>query len=240
MGSPPAGILFDFGFTLLHEGAFDHASAVRRVLGLARSARGVTVEALCAEIEALEGDLRARREASLLELSPFWVQRLVLEPNGLRFDAPRQEVERAFWEAGARMTPTPGVRETVARLHARGLPMGVVSNAMFTSDTLAWQLAASGLGSFFRFVASSADYAVRKPHPAIFRAAAAKLGLPPEAVWFVGDSLACDVAGANAAGMTSVWYAPEPAATDDACGATPHLRIRDWKELEIAIQATAG
>ena len=41
--------------------------------------------------------------------------------------------------------------------------------------------------------------------PAIFQLALDKLGVEPENVWHIGDSLASDVAGAKASGLTAVW-----------------------------------
>lgn len=57
------------------------------------------------------------------------------------------------------------------------------------------------------------DYAERlgdvrfigKPHPAVFRAVEAALGLPPEELLKVGDSLEHDIAGAHAAGWRSAF-----------------------------------
>ena len=54
----------------------------------------------------------------------------------------------------------------------------------------------------------SSEYAVRKPNPLIFETAAARLAVPPEHVWVVGDRLDTDVAGAKAVGMTAVWFQP--------------------------------
>src|SRR5207253_1592699 len=67
----------------------------------------------------------------------------------------------------------------------------------------------------------SSEVGWRKPHPAIFERALELLGgIAPERTLFVGDSLANDVAGAAAFGMTTVqalWFvadedpgAPEP------------------------------
>jgi len=81
---------------------------------------------------------------------------------------------------------------------------------------------------------SSADYVVRKPHPAILTVAARKLGTAPEHTWLVGDSPAYDVAGARNAGMVGVLYAPsEPTAV----GPRPDLCVRSWAELEEIVTA---
>jgi len=51
----------------------------------------------------------------------------------------------------------------------------------------------------------------RKPDAAIFAAAAARLGVPPGAVLFVGDNPEADVWGAHRAGMRTAWLQRGPA-----------------------------
>ncbi|MEN8182751.1 MAG: HAD family hydrolase [Myxococcota bacterium] len=224
----PQGILFDLGNTLLREEHFDVEAGTARVLALARNPRGLSARDVCSLVVDLERDLRRRREESLLEISPFTVHRLVYEPHEISFDLPFQEVEREFWKAATRFSPTPEIAESLSELRKLGVRLGVVSNSTFTSATLAWQLREMRLLDFFRFVMSSADYVVRKPHPAIFQTAVRKLGTSLHETWFVGDSLAYDVVGAHAAGLTSVWYNPTASAPP---ADTPHHEIRSWPEL---------
>jgi FMN phosphatase YigB (HAD superfamily) len=47
-----------------------------------------------------------------------------------------------------------------------------------------------------------------KPHPAIYHEALKQLDTLPEQAIFVGDRPAYDIAGANNAGMISVWMNP--------------------------------
>ncbi|MDE0202498.1 MAG: TIGR01459 family HAD-type hydrolase [Rhodospirillaceae bacterium] len=73
-----------------------------------------------------------------------------------------------------------------------------------------------------------------KPHPDVYDIALAKLGVPPARVLAVGDGLATDIAGADAAGLDSVLVtgglladaldlapgaAPDAGTLDDACRA---------------------
>jgi putative hydrolase of the HAD superfamily len=67
------------------------------------------------------------------------------------------------------------------------------------------KLDATGLSPFFAHVLVSGDVKVSKPDPAIFRLSEQALGLPPEALAYVGDRLDVDVTGAKAAGWTAVW-----------------------------------
>ena len=167
-----------------------------------------------------------------MEFSPFMVHRLVYEPHGVSFDRSFQEVELEFWRATTRFSLTPGIHELLDDLHARGLRMGVVSNAPFTGQTLTWQLEEFGLDRFFEFIMSSGDYGVRKPHPALLRAAARRLGTDPEATWFVGDSPKYDVAGAANAGMVSVLYRPDGGPpVHPAPDVEPDVEVASWEEF---------
>jgi putative hydrolase of the HAD superfamily len=57
----------------------------------------------------------------------------------------------------------------------------------------------------FSTVVISGEVHIAKPDPAVFALAVQKLGLDPQQVWHVGNSLAEDVGGAKSAGVTSVW-----------------------------------
>ncbi|HTA17112.1 MAG TPA: HAD family hydrolase [bacterium] len=67
------------------------------------------------------------------------------------------------------------------------------------------KLDATGLSPFFADVLVSGEVKVSKPDPAIFRLSEKALGLPPEALAYIGDRLDVDVAGARAAAWTAVW-----------------------------------
>ena len=140
----------------------------------------------------------------------------------------RFEWTRAEFEAwGARVAEEHGYT-------VRFEPLGVVSNSTSSSRILSWQLAEFGLLPFFEFVMSSADYVVRKPHPAIFLAAARKLEMAPGQIWFVGDSPEHDVAGAASAGMVSVLYRPTPGPQVDP---SPDIEVASWRVFYEAVAA---
>lgn len=57
---------------------------------------------------------------------------------------------------------------------------------------------------------------VGKPEPPLFRLAIERLGLPAAATAMVGDSVASDIRGGRAVGMTTVLYAADGATTSEA------------------------
>ncbi len=105
-------------------------------------------------------------------------------------------------------------------LRERGLALGLVSNAFDPGWLLHEDLARMGLGERLDAAVFSSEIGKRKPHPAIFEAALARLGVEPERAVFVGDRRFEDVRGAKELGMTTVqalWFR----ADDDPRGIEP-------------------
>ena len=232
MTRKPHGILLDMGGTLLGEFRFDRAAGRARLLEIAHNPKGVTLQdyaEIAAEFYTVFWD---SRDEHMLEfpVAAFW--RLVDERLGLSFDIPMPEVELEFWKVAVTMRPEPGLTEALDTLRTAGIPLGVVSNSAFSGYVLASELERNGLLDRFEFLMSSADYGARKPHRAMLLTAAAKLKLDSADIWFIGDSLRHDVAGAIHAGMTAVWYNPGGAEPD---GPVPHVELRHWAELSTRI-----
>jgi HAD superfamily hydrolase (TIGR01509 family) len=227
MKMPPKGVLFDLGDTLLREGDYQPLIGITQLFERARLRAEADLETARAASIALLTEIRGMRDSGITEF-PFqsWL-RLIVDRFCVERDVSLAEAELEFWKVSAQMEPQPGIAAVLARLAARKIPCGVVSNAMFSARLLAWELARHGFGEAFQFVMSSADYGVQKPHPAIFQAAAARLGLEPAEIWFVGDSYRKDVQGARNAGMTGIWYNPRQAASQDEST----VQISDWAEF---------
>jgi len=100
----------------------------------------------------------------------------------------------AFWKASMKTRPMPGARAALEEFHQRGVPIAVVSNCSFGQDVIRYELATHGLADRLAFIIVSAEYAIRKPNPLLFETAAAKLGVEPKDIWFVGDRLETDIA----------------------------------------------
>lgn len=226
---PPKGILLDMGGTLLGEFAFDRMAARIRLLEVANNPRGVTLADYAEVSREFHETVWAHRDAHMVEVPvrAFW--RLADERLGITFDMPPHEVERLFWSVAVKMRPEPGVYEALESIRALGLPVGVVSNSAFCSHAITSELDKHGMTGCFQFVMSSADYGIRKPHRSLMLTAAAKLGLAPEDIWFVGDSLFHDVGGACNSGMVSVWYNPQ---NRDCGDYHPDAILAHWSQIQ--------
>lgn len=104
----------------------------------------------------------------------------------------------------------PGAAECVRRLAAEGYRLGVVSNALSVAF-LRRSLGETGIMECFGGVYASAEVGYYKSDPAFYRAALADLGTTAAEAVHVGDSYRFDVRGAKAAGLRTVWYAPDGA-----------------------------
>jgi putative hydrolase of the HAD superfamily len=122
---------------------------------------------------------------------------------------------------------------STALLHAlveREVPIGVVSNA---SGQIEGVLARAGVcqvgegtGAGVLCVVDSHVVGVAKPDPGIFVSAVEAVGIHPDRIAYVGDSIRYDVGGAAAAGLTPLLLDPYGDAGDD-----PHERIESLVEL---------
>lgn len=228
----PKAILFDIGSTLWTEHEFDADRGTEHVLSLASdNPKAVTSDIVIAMRQEIVSDLLERRERSWFEMSPYIFHRHVFEPCGLRFDMTFNEIEREFWQAATRIEAMDGALDAVKRVGELDLGRAVISNSAITGATLRWQLDQLGFAGEFEFIMSSADYGVRKPHPLIFLTAARKLGLAPNDVWYVGDSIQHDIQGAKSAGMTAVWFNPN----EQEATVKPDAVIYSWSEFESLI-----
>jgi HAD superfamily hydrolase (TIGR01549 family) len=95
------------------------------------------------------------------------------------------------------------VPELFNTVRSTRLLIALVTNG--ASDTQRGKLRALGIEDWFDVVVISGEIGTMKPDPAIFNVALDKLAVERENLWHVGDSLPIDVAGANAASVTSVW-----------------------------------
>ncbi len=100
----------------------------------------------------------------------------------------------------------PDVLEVLPVLRARGIELGIVTNASQSMRYRDHELHELEIVDFFpRCRIAAVDVGVIKPHPAIFEYALNLLRIGPHEAVFVGDNLLADIKGAQGAGMYAVW-----------------------------------
>jgi putative hydrolase of the HAD superfamily len=225
---PPKGLLLDYGGTLVEEVGFDPRAGNKLMLARAiHRPQHIGLDQVLDRANRVSADVAARRDEFHLETPWPTLSRLIYDFLGISFADPMAELEMAFWKASVKTKPMPGAREALEEFHRSGVRMGVVSNCSFGQDVIRYELAKHGLADHLMFVMVSAEYSVRKPNVLLFETAAAKLGITSKDIWFVGDRLDTDIAGANAAGMNTVWFDPgDSRQINDA-----DIKVAGWMDL---------
>jgi putative hydrolase of the HAD superfamily len=229
----PRGLLFDYGGTLVEELEFNPRAGIDVLIRAAEPPPAVDLDVILARATRVAREVTDRRDVFQIETPWTSLTRLIHDCFGTRFGSPLADLELAFWNASVRTHPMPGVQDALLEFRHHGVPMGVVSNSSFGQRIIRHELAKHGLADGLAVIAVSAEYAVRKPNPLLFEAAAGLLGVPPAHVWFIGDQLDTDVVGARAAGMTPFLYVPQPAAEyvdRDVIAATWPGLVRHFRE----------
>lgn len=105
-----------------------------------------------------------------------------------------------------------GAREGLRQLQKTGVTVGIVSNSDGTIGARLYDMeicqVGPGPGADVHCLIDSGQVGVEKPNPRIFDMALDSLDLPPEEVWYVGDTPAFDVVGARRAGISPILMDP--------------------------------
>jgi HAD superfamily hydrolase (TIGR01509 family) len=130
--------------------------------------------------------------------------------------------------AVAQTTLLPGVAETIAELHRRGIALGVCSNkaVSFTTELEKHLFPAGTFGA----VLGPEDVGRPKPDPAMLVEACRRLGVPVSESVYVGD-MSVDVLTGKAAGMAT-WLVPGGAGHwDEAVAAGPDRILHHFEAI---------
>ncbi len=149
---------------------------------------------------------------------------------GVTDSADVAELRTAYFAAMADVADAiTGAQEALTAL-ADHFRLAIVTNG--PSEQQRRKLDRSGLGAQVNWIVISDEVGVEKPHRAIFEHVRGLTGIEAARTAHVGDSLLTDVAGANAAGLMSIWVRNSLVrATPDRPELTPHATIGHVREL---------
>lgn len=159
-----------------------------------------------------------------------WVRQEVVARNARALGLAEEEAGQlargafaAFLAERSRVSPFPDALPALARLRRHCLV------AALTNGNTDLELA--GLGDVFDFVLCAEDPVVdaAKPHPRMFEVALVRADCEPEQALHIGDHPRYDIAGAQAAGLHTLWYNPggQPWREPDY---HPDQQFTDWRE----------
>ncbi|NLU84222.1 HAD-IA family hydrolase [Rhodococcus sp. HNM0569] len=188
-------VLFDFSGTLFRLEANDRWDALFTTAegsSLDADERSLVMTRMTAPVGSdVPMDAEQQRAWERRDLDPAMHRAAylhVLESSGVT-DAAARDALYALAVDPDGWTPYPDTGEVLARLHARGVRVGVLSNIAFDARAA---FASRGWDRFVGAFVLSFEVGVVKPDLAIFEIAMRELGVTPEHTLMVGDSAHAD------------------------------------------------
>lgn len=222
------GTLFDLDATLTRALHLTLTELRRLVPGPATTA--LTVEALQADRDVVAAELRGVEfDLARIRLAAFTrtIRRCgVADPEALAERITAYFLQHRF--AGSLVFPeVPAALDELAAKYR----IGVLSNGNSHPDRC-------GLAGRFESVVLAQDHGVEKPDRRLYDIAATAVGLPPERIAMVGDSLDDDVAGAQLAGWRGIWLNRTGACPPD--GFRPDTVVATLSDVSAALDRGTG
>ena len=113
------------------------------------------------------------------------------------------DLEQTYWRTFlSQCSLFPGVRELLINLRNSDISTAIITD--LTSQIQFRKIIYFGLDDCFDYVVTSEEAGADKPDPAPFKLAIEKLGVEPDRIWMVGDSVQCDVEGARDFGISTL------------------------------------
>jgi FMN hydrolase / 5-amino-6-(5-phospho-D-ribitylamino)uracil phosphatase len=228
----PKAILFDLDDTLWPIAPVIAEAEVTLHAWLTAHAPKVAAQWSIDALRAHRAELAAAQPELLIDLGKLRRASLHAAFAAAGEDAAHVEGAMAhFFAARNAVTPYDDVLPGLLKLRQH-VQLGTISNGNADLEVI-------GLAHHFKVSLAAAHFGAAKPAPDIFRAACQALGVAPHDAVYVGDDLALDVAGAQAAGLRAVWMnrrgaalpagAPQP---DAICATLDELLA--WLEQQLA------
>ena len=179
----------------------------------------------------LWGDLeRARRG----RLDLWQARRDILRRALARFQISNPPIvegmaDRYATKRDKKLEPFPGAIDTLRRLKAAGVRMGLLTNG--SSESQRGKIEKHGLAEFFDHIQIEGEFGIGKPHERAFRNALDVLGAAPNEAWMIGDNLDFDIHAAQQLGIYAVWVDTPGNGLPAETTVCPDRTIRSLSEL---------
>ncbi|MBM6404705.1 HAD family hydrolase [Phycicoccus sp. CSK15P-2] len=247
VGRPVEAVVFDWGGTLTpwHDVDLPEQWRVfaREVHGLPVDSPDVPPEDLDAAHRLAERILEVEAAAwrrGQAEHSSASLER-ILDAAGVDAEHDRHHLAlaayRGFWEPHTHTDPQ--VRPLWEGLRERGIRVGVLSNTIWNREYHRGIFERDGVLDLLDADLYSSELDHVKPHPSVFRAACAAVGVEPEHAVYVGDRMFEDVHGPQQVGMRAVWipHSDIPATQKVDVTAVPDARAHELLDVLDIVDA---
>ncbi|WP_158679905.1 HAD family hydrolase [Deinococcus sp. NW-56] len=228
--TPPSdvrAVLFDFDGTLTDYVTADTAALeALRQLACAHVPQGEFVQCAVNEIMAFH----ARVEAG--ESDPLRMDHERLTRTLAAYGVSCTDDHLAHFAAALlrETVSSPGAVELLTALHARGLRLGLLTNA-YDGPSQRCRLSACFPDGPFEAVVVAGEVGALKPDPRPFHALLDSMNVKPEEAVYIGDSPSHDVCGAVAVGLRAILIHPHPRLRERALALGAFAAVPDLASL---------
>lgn len=213
----PRAVIFDLGDTVLEEKSYNISSGFEKI-SVYLSPRVSLTE--------LTDSIAHGQEGSCEFQIARWIETNMRSQSG---SMSAHDIELLLWDASVELVLKSRIRQVLDFLVANGVRIAAISNAIFSSNCMRFELAKHNLDSYFEFVISSADHGMRKPDAAIFAWASRALGVESFDTWYIGDRWDADITGAASAGMKAILFGCQPDVHDPNID---HIKLKNWSNFQ--------
>ena len=205
-------IIFDLFGTLIEKKSYDYQNALRWLADTYFEERFDELQALSLlfKTEYMELRKKENRETSFFKQLALFEKKL-----GCKLYDNYSSVELQFIRKFREEKLIDGIMELLEYLSHKHQEIYVLSNSLFSGNSLKACLKDFGIDKYIEKVYSSADIGFRKPSKEIFHYVLTDIGIShPEKVFFIGDSLEKDYIGAKESGLTPILFSSKTVTSD--------------------------
>lgn len=201
-----AVIMFDLFGTLIDKKKYDYNKALKWLADTYFDYRFKELQDLSKMFKA---EYMKNRMTSYEETSFFEQLNIFEKTLNKKICDDYQSVELNFIRIFREERIIDGVIELLQFLFDNRFRICVLTNSLFSGDSLKDYLGAFEINKYFEKVYSSADIGFRKPAKEAFRYVLEDIGINnPNEVYYIGDSFEKDYVGALKSGLTPILLAP--------------------------------
>lgn len=203
------GILIDLGNTLIYNRRFEFIDGLKKVYDLSNKEKSFDYYLdIANQLSQSTYNLRNKNNNEI-KLANYLEQLGIKSYISTKYDYLALEYE--FLKASSYDEKIEEAEEFLKYINSESIPIVIVSNSTFSSETLKKQLDGFGLNKYFNELISSANVGKRKPSHEIFDEGYNTLKtlngeIKKEEIIFIGNDYFIDVMGAFNAGLRPFWF----------------------------------
>ncbi len=184
-------------------------------------------------LDEIYSNVSKKRDKDDFEINFHNYLRYMIRLIGLKEEVSLEQIENDFIDHASTTKEVDGVKEFLDYATNLGIEIYILSNSMFTSNCLRYELEEVGLLHYFKDIYSSSEYLLRKPSNIFFNVITkyyprVDKNINIQDIWYIGNDYKYDVYGSSKAGLKSIWLNREG---EENTENYPCIEVHNYQEL---------